>query len=108
MSDNAENVIDFWRDKCKELTAEVETLTKALARVVDINDTNVETLTAEVERLREKRLPAYHLAVGSFGTAKDLGVLLLPNSPVLAEEFKSLAVNFERISELLKPEAEDD
>jgi hypothetical protein len=33
MSDNAENVIDFWRDKCKELTAEVERLRRILRQV---------------------------------------------------------------------------
>ena len=42
------------------------------------------------------------LAKGSFGTARDLGILLVNDNPELADEFKHLASNFQRIAELLE------
>lgn len=44
---------------------------------------------------------ARHLALGSFGTARDLGIQNLVAHPILADEFKHLAANFQRIAEIL-------
>lgn len=59
------------------------------------------------DRKADKLACAKLLAEGSFETARDLGVLLLTINPELAEEFKGLALNFQRIAELIT-EATDD
>ena len=44
---------------------------------------------------------AYHLAKGSYGTAKDHGIRLDGHNPAMSDQMKHLAANFLRISELL-------
>lgn len=44
---------------------------------------------------------AWHLAKGSFQTAKDHGIRLDGFNPAMSDEMKGLAANFLRISELL-------
>ncbi len=63
----------------------------------------------EVEDKRAEKLAcAKLLAEGSFGTARDLGVFMLSfTAPELAVEIKHLALNFQRIAELIT-EATDD
>lgn len=57
---------------------------------------------AEHERMMETSISeAWHLAKGSYGTAKDHGILLENLNPVVSDEMKGLAANFLRISELL-------
>jgi hypothetical protein len=48
-----------------------------------------------------KLAAAWHLAKGSFLTAKDLGIRLESSDEVMSDEMKGLAANFLRISELL-------
>lgn len=48
-----------------------------------------------------KLAAAYHLAKGSFGTAKDHAIRLESFDEVMSDEMKHLAANFLRISELL-------
>jgi hypothetical protein len=47
---------------------------------------------------------AYHLAVGTSGTAKDLARTVVFKDPVVATELKHIAENLDRIEEILKPE----
>jgi len=47
---------------------------------------------------------AYHLAVGTSGTAKDLAKVVRPQNPVIALELEHIAENLDRIAEILKPE----
>jgi len=77
------------------------------AKILTMMATKIAELKAENAKLREQIAPAMHLASGSFGTAKDLGVLLLPTQPALAEELKRLAKNFKRIEELLRRSGDD-
>ena len=51
--------------------------------------------------LDDKLAAMYFLAKGSYETAKDHGIRLQSSDEVMAEEFKGLATNFLRISELL-------
>ena len=48
-----------------------------------------------------KLAAAWHLAKGSFLTAKDVGIRLESSDEVMSDEMKGLAANFLRISELL-------
>lgn len=52
-------------------------------------------------KAEDKLAAAYHLAKGSFGTAKDHGIRLESVDSVMSDEMKHLAANFLRISELL-------
>lgn len=49
----------------------------------------------------DKLAAAYHLAIGSRDTAKDLLRSLANHHPIIAEEMLRLAKNCDRISELL-------
>lgn len=44
---------------------------------------------------------AWHLAKGSYETAKDHGIRMENYDPVVSDEMKHLAANFLRISELI-------
>lgn len=57
--------------------------------------------TPKPTRTSDKLAAAYHLAIGSYGTAKDHGIRLESVDAVMSDEMKHLAANFLRISELL-------
>jgi hypothetical protein len=54
-----------------------------------------------VTKTNSKLLAAWHLAKGSYETAKDHGIRLETVDEVMSDEMKHLAANFLRISELL-------
>jgi len=52
-------------------------------------------------RTNDKLAAAYHLAVGSYETAKDHGIRMENFDEVMSDEMKHLAANVLQISELL-------
>lgn len=52
-------------------------------------------------KTNSKLLAAWHLAKGSYETAKDHGIRLETVDEVMSDEMKHLAANFLRLSELL-------
>ena len=63
--------------------------------------TTVETVREVIPDHESKLSAAWHLAKGSYETAKDHGIRMENYDPVVSDEMKHLAANFLRISELI-------